>query len=315
MTAMLRITVAGLMLTLSALTAAAPQQRPPFTSGTNLVVVPVVVVDRKGQSVPNLTAADFVVEEDGKRMPVELFTAASGATESSGEGRFIVVVLDNLRTPAELAFRVKGIAMRFVDRMGPRDTMTVISLSKGQALTTTDKALLNAAVDRFRPEFGDTTRTAEQDAEHSLRTIGELAAQMSKAPQRRKVMAIIGNTATFNPQRQSAFADRGPDLSQEWFDAIRETARYNVSVYAIDALGLRDGAYPADFATSFAAETGGWAWANTNNFGAAVEQVWREAGSYYVLGYHAPINDSKLHKVDVKTNVKGVTVRARRGRY
>ena len=53
---------------------------------------------------------------------------------------------------------------------------------------------------------------------------------------------------------------------------------------------------------------------NTNNFGAAVEQVWREAGSYYVLGYHAPINDHRLHEIEIKVNVKGVTVRARRGR-
>ena len=295
--------------------AGAAQQQPPFSAGTNLVVVPVVVVDRKGQTVPNLTAADFVLEEDGKAVPIELFTAPTARADGPAEGRFIVVVLDNLRTPAELTFRVKGIATRFVDRMGPGDTMTVISISRGQAVTTTDKAALKAAIDRYQPDFGDNTRTAQQDAEHSLRTIGELSSQMAKAPQRRKVLAIIGNTATFNPHLQSAFSDREPDLSQEWIDAIRETSRYNVSVYAIDALGLREGAYPADYATSFAAETGGWAWSNTNNFAGAVEQVWREAGSYYVLGYSAPINDSKLHSIDVKVNVKGATVRARRGRY
>lgn len=266
---MFRTAAASLMLMLAASTLATSQQQPPFTTGTNLVVVPVVVLDRKGQSVPNLAAADFAVEEDGKPVSIELFTAPNTASTGTpaGEGRFVVVVLDNLRTPAELAFRVKGIAMRFVDRLGPRDIMTVISINKGQAVTTSDKAMLKAAVNRYQPDFGDTTRTMQQDAEHSLRTIGELASQMSKAPQRRKVLAIIGNSATFNPHLPSAFADRGADLSPEWRDAIRETSRYNVSVYAIDALGLREDAYPADYATSFAAETGGWAWANTNNFG------------------------------------------------
>ena len=313
---MFRIAAASLALMLSASTLATSQQQPPFTTGTNIVVVPVVVVDRKGQTVPNLTAADFSVQEDGKAVSIELFTAPNADSGNNAtEGRFVVVVLDNLRTPAELAFRVKGIAMRFVDRLGPQDVMTVISINKGQALTTSDKAMLKAAVDRYKPDFGDTTRTMLQDAEHSLRTIGELASQMSKAPQRRKVMAIIGNSATFNPHLPSAFADRAAELSPEWRDAIRETSRHNVSVYAIDALGLREGEYPADYATSFVAETGGWAWANTNNFNAAVDQIWREAGNYYVLGYSAPINDSRLHRIDVKVNAKNVTVRARRGRY
>jgi VWFA-related protein len=205
--------------------------------------------------------------------------------------------------------------MRFVERLGPRDTMMVIPINKGNAVTTSDTALLKAAIDRYRPDFGDTTRTMQQDAEHSLRTIGELAAQMSRAPQRRKVMVVIGNSASFNPQYQSAFEDRGPELSSEWSEAIRDTSRHNVSVYAIDALGQREDGYPADYATSFAAETGGWVWANTNNYNGAVEQIWREAGSYYVISYNAPINDQRLHRINVQVNVKGVTVRARRGRY
>jgi VWFA-related protein len=311
---MLRTALAGVIFTLAVSTPSSPQQQP-FTAATNLVVVPVVVVDRKGQSVPSLTRENFSVEEDGKPVAIELFTAPAPAAEATADARFIVIALDNLRMPAELAFRVKGIAMRFVDRLGPRDTMMVISINKGNAVTTSDKALLKAAVDRYRPDFGDTTRTMQQDAEHSLRTIGELAAQMSRAPQRRKVMVVVGNSATFNPQYQSAFEDRGPELSSEWSEAIRATSRHNVSVYAIDALGQREDGYPADYATSFAAETGGWVWANTNNYNGAVEQIWREAGSYYVIGYNAPINDQRLHRIDVQVNVKGVTVRARRGRY
>ena len=291
------------------------QEPQPFSTGTNLVVVPVVVLDRKGQTVRTLTAADFSVEEDGSMVPVELFVAPGPTAEQPGDGRFIVLVLDNLRTPPELAFRVKGIATRFVDRMGPADTMTIITISKGQALTTSDKTALKTAIDRYRPEFGDTTRTMQQDADHSLRTIGELSAQMSKAPRRRKVLAIIGNADTFNPQMQSAFSDRGTELSGEWAEAVRQTSRHNVSIYAIDAFGLRENGYPQDYATSFAAETGGWAWANTNNYGGAVDQIWREAGSYYVLGYNAPVNDGRFHKINVTVKAKAVTVRARRGRY
>jgi VWFA-related protein len=265
--------------------------------------------------VPNLTAADFEVKEDGKPMTVALFTAPAVAGEAE-EGRFIVLMLDNLRTPPELGQRVRSIAMRFVERMRPNDTMTVIAISKGNATTTSDKAKLKEAIDGFTPAFGDTIRTTFEDAEHSLRTIGELSRQMTKAPQRRKVLVAIGNSAMFNPLRESAFSDREPDLSAEWLHAVRETARYNVSVYAIDPAGMTTyNSDPRDYVTSFAAETGGWAWAITNNFGGAVEQIWREAGSYYVIGYIAPIADNKLHTINVKVNRSGVTVRARRGRY
>ena len=300
------------LLGLSIWSAAAPQQPSPFTATTNLVVVPVVVIDRKGQSIPNLTAADFQVREDDK--PVVIQTFLPPTTNLAGdESRFVVLVLDNLRTPAELAWRVRSIAMRFVERMGPADTMMVIPISRGRSVTTSNKADLKTAIDRFSPALGDTIRTFDEDAAHSLSMISSLSEQMSRAPQRRKVMAIIGNAATFSPQRPAA-TSRGLDLTDEWFDAIRQTARYSISVYAIDPMGQAEGSYYGDYATSFASETGGWVWANTNNFGGAVAQIWREAGSYYVLGYNAPVSDGALHSIDVKVSVKGATVRARRGR-
>jgi VWFA-related protein len=278
--------------------------------------VPAAVVDRKGASVPNLTVDDFRISEDGKPMDIGLFIAPAAASDTATEeGRFIVLVLDNLRTPAALAFRVRSIATRFVERMRPADTMTIIPISRGAATTTSDKTRLKAAIDGFKPAIGESIHSMAEDAEHSLRTIGELSRQMSEARQRRKVMVVIGDAATFNPQRQSAFSGRGPDLSQEWFDAIRETARYNISVYVVEPTGLSPDRHYDDFATSFAAETGGWAWANTNNFASAVDQIWREAGTYYVLGYNAPVNDDKLHTIDVKVTRQGATVRARRGRY
>ena len=42
------------------------QVRPTFSIDTNVVIVNVTVLDRNGQPVPNLTAADFQLYEDGK---------------------------------------------------------------------------------------------------------------------------------------------------------------------------------------------------------------------------------------------------------
>jgi hypothetical protein len=135
---------------------------------------------------------------------------------------------------------------------------------------------------------------------------------MSRSPHRRKVLVFIGAASIFSPQEPSAFQDRGPDLSVRWFDAIRATGRDNVSVYAIDPEGQTGDV--DDYSQSFAVETGGQAWTNTNNFDPIVETVWRESGSYYLLGYQAPVNDHRIHKIDVRVERPGLRLRARRAR-
>src|SRR5690242_19187129 len=73
----------------------------PFEAGTNLVVVPVVVVDGKGATVTGLTADDFRVFEDGQPVTIETFTAPVADASTPDTSRFIVLALDNLSTPAE----------------------------------------------------------------------------------------------------------------------------------------------------------------------------------------------------------------------
>lgn len=51
--------------------ASAPQDTPVFRAGTSIVTVNVVVRDRTGNIVRNLTADDFIVSEDGKQQSIE----------------------------------------------------------------------------------------------------------------------------------------------------------------------------------------------------------------------------------------------------
>ena len=322
--------------------APADRQQPtgPFTASTDLVVVPVVVEDRKGAPVRTLRQEDFALSEDGRPVPIETFVAPAPAAErgTSADGRFIVVALDNINTPAEIAWRVKDIANFFVDRMGPADDLSVISLANGQASSGHGPAAARAAIRRFSPTIY-TARTLAEAVADGLQSLESLAEQMAKSPHRRKVLAIIGASHMFNPSEPSAFSDVGSDFSVHWERAVRNASRSNVSVYLIDphgqlptaeasSLSSPSGQAPnagqntrqsfvysgAETSDSFTTRTGGRAWVNTNNYKGAVESIWRDAGTYYLLGYRTPVNDHRLHDIEVKVRRDGLTLRARRAR-
>lgn len=309
--ALLLLALAGAAGWPAGLLARQPSQQP-FKTGTDLVVVPAVVVDGKGVVVQGLTADDFRVREDGKPIVIESFVAPSVEPDSPDQSRFIVVALDNLSTAPEMAYRVKNIANRLVDKLGPYDVMSVITISHGKAVTTNSKAALKAAVSKFAVNFGAEIMEPWRRAEHGLHMINSLTDQVAQAPQPRKVMVFVGNASMFSPEAPPAYGEVGLGLMEDWMDAVRATARNNVSVYVIDPLGLE--ASPGDWSKSFAFETGGYAWGRTNNWRGAVDQIFRESASYYLIGYTSPTNDNRLHDIDVKVERPGVTVRARRSR-
>jgi VWFA-related protein len=293
---------------------ATAQQQPaqPFRAESNLIVVPTVVVDKKGASVTGLSQSDFQLFEDGKPVPIETFVPASVPATAAEGSRFIVLVLDNVTTPPEIAFRLRDVAKRFTKKMGPSDSVAAISLRGGKWSGATTRAAADAAIDKFQPAIGESVRTPAEDAVQGLEAIASLAKQLAPLPHRRKLLVFIGAAEMFSPKEPSAFDDRGPSLTPAWFEAVRATGIANFSVYAIDVRGHQGSS--AEDTDSFTSETGGAAWTNTNNYGAAVDRIWQEAASYYLLGYAAPINDHKIHKIEVKVNTPGVTLRARRAR-
>jgi VWFA-related protein len=295
------------------------QQRPPtFSATANLVVVPAVVVDGKGVPVIDLKIEQFQVTEDGRPMSIETFIPPEPIGAGT-QGRFIVLVLDNLRTPPTLAGRVRDIAGKFADRMGPTDIVSVITISGGRSTSVTGAASVRAAIGRFRPALGGPTHSEADDVNHGLRTIRTLAEQMAQTSHRRKVLVFIGSASIFTPKEPSAFANltnpelAGPaSLSSLWFDAVRSTARENVSVYVIDPAGFTGDV--DDYSQGFAEYSGGHAWVNAGNFNQAVDQIWRDSAAYYLLGYVAPSSGRGLRRIDVKVDRPGVVVRARRAR-
>jgi VWFA-related protein len=84
----LALALAALLATGPALVrpAQAPAPTPPtFAVGTSAVAIDVVVRDKKGQLVKNLTAADFEITEDGAKQQVESFTIVARGAEALPE--------------------------------------------------------------------------------------------------------------------------------------------------------------------------------------------------------------------------------------
>jgi VWFA-related protein len=158
--------------------AAAPQQPLTFRSSVKLFDVDVLVTDRDGHFIRDLTRDDFEILEDGKRqevaafsfvdLPIETAVAApitktptpepdvvSNATSS---GRIFALLLDSPSSricPGSLDYiqLVRRVANGFVDQfLAPGDqaaVMHVLGTYKMAQTFTTSKSLLHAAVDRY----------------------------------------------------------------------------------------------------------------------------------------------------------------------
>lgn len=114
----------------------------------------------------------------------------------------------------------------------------------------------------------------------------------------------------FNPTEP--LGRSGITYSGNWYDAIKDASRSNLSVYVVNPVGLTPGR-PHD-AIAFTEETGGEAF-STNDFDTAVHRIWSEAGHYYLLGYEPPSADDKPHRIDVRVKRPTSVVRARRTRW
>jgi VWFA-related protein len=123
-----------------------PQEAPPvFRSDIALVAVPVFVTDKSGQAVAGLTAADFEVEDGGRRVPIAAFHAvdvdadagvASGpapelpvAVQAAARRQFLLL-FDLAFSPPQGLKRARSAAVRFVrDSLGPSDLVAIATYS------------------------------------------------------------------------------------------------------------------------------------------------------------------------------------------
>lgn len=146
------------------------EQPPPpiFRAEHNEVEVVVIVRDREGRPVDNLTQTDFEIRDNGKlqtitsfttqaatRRPIPTQAADSVASTTSGsqvQRRFVALFFDDLHTePGDFA-RVQKAAEQFVqESLQPEDRVAIFKTSENGDFTfTNDKQNLVSAIDALR---------------------------------------------------------------------------------------------------------------------------------------------------------------------
>jgi VWFA-related protein len=178
-------------------------------------------------------------------------------------------------------------------------------------------------------------RVAEisNEARRTMRTLASLFEAMSELPGRKVVVLL---TESF-----STLTNTSDDLTNELTQLIERARRSGVSVYGLDAGGVRTtNTTASEHATGvelrarelagsntgfsdfenlealrvLVSGTGGALFANTNDITAGIERAVEDASSYYVVGFRPDKLDNKFHRLTV--TVKGkpdLVVRTRRG--
>ncbi len=315
--------IAALVL-LSSWVGAGQQQPPTFKSGIDAVEIDAVVQDKKGQPVKWLTRADFTVREDGKLVSIDSFAELDADDPATpGDARFVVLLLDDGTAPINTVY-VKRIARRFAERMTDRDAIAVLRVNGDAVVSPMSRQQVMQAIDAFQAA-GPGLLSPPVRAQHIFRTVGAVSRQLSPIAHRRKTLVFIGADDYMAPagsaslRRLSDMNEQGDaNAPADWFGADRLTARSNVAVYGMDPNLQSDPMHAHSFdreTSGFASATGGLLFIGPQVFDRAVDQIWADAGHYYVVGYAAPsAGQRRDHSIDVRVARSGTSVYARHTR-
>ena len=177
------------------------------------------------------------------------------------------------------------------------------------------------------------------NADAALRSLKNVADFLAGVRGRRKALIYISEGIDYDIH--DVFSNRDASrLIEDAREAIAAATRSNVSIYAIDPRGLtalgddvveiaglgddpqlrlgpaslqRELQLAHDNLRMLAAETGGFAVVNTNDFATAFDRLVADNSSYYMLGYYPTNNrrDGRRRKIDVRIRRPGLQVRAR----
>lgn len=229
-----------------------------FSSRTELVLVPVIVTDRSGAHMSNLTKDDFTVLENGVAQKVATFeevkaTAAPMKRVAGPAGEFSniagvatqprrvnIIVLDVVNTPfTDQAYARQSLIKYLAQSVNSGDLTTLLTFSRGGIHIvhdfTTDPAVLVAALKKVR---GQADVMASENADAIVAdTMADPAAVQSESAD---ISAFLTHADAVSAQFQQQIA------IQATLDAFDAIANAYAGVPGRKALIWMTGSFPID---------------------------------------------------------------------
>jgi Mg-chelatase subunit ChlD len=134
---------------------------------TDLVTVPVIATDTKGNYVPDLRQEDFNIAEDGVKQELAFFGKVAAPFH-------VVLMLDTSASTQDKLRLIQQAANVFVDQLQPADRVKVISFDdevRDRNEFTSNRAILTAAINSTRPGKGTKVYDAMDLALATVRKI------------------------------------------------------------------------------------------------------------------------------------------------
>jgi VWFA-related protein len=263
------------------------------------------------------------------------------------DGRVFVFFLDDYTTPDDLKTKarietVKRIANEVIDRMGPTDVAAVVCVFEKRCAQdfTNNRGLLKAAVARFFPKQFPLGFSYDW-SRHSAGDAGKVLQNLTERAGRRKAIIYVSAREPNRPEIWPPPVMNGLEANvsgQQMIRTFEDAMRARVTVYTLNTAGLlplgedstglslSDGSSHGgkqEFVVrpySLSGETGGFSVRSPAQFVEGVAQIFRETGSYYLLGYELPPKKNTgynmlggFRDIEVRVSRPGLIVKTHRG--
>ena len=281
-------------------------------------------------------------EPDGALVPWMRDVAPAVRTNTDDQRRIVLIILDDATISYRYRQNVRRIGRTIVDQLGPADQAAVVYTAdnrKSQDFTN-DRQVLRSVVERYV----DASIPGELRAAYAIGTVRRAVQGLIDIPHRRKALIFVSSIGLkltaggdlgiglMGGAAEALAADK--DRLRDIGDLVRHAHRSNVTIYTVNPAGLETPIKSGQDATAepgldttleteadatvetlrtIANATGGFAVVNSNTFGAQIRQIFRETGSYYLLGFRSAHTDGQFRRIQVAVSRPGLTVRTRIG--
>ncbi len=267
---------------------AEPQADGQFKSGTRAVPIYATVTDASGHLVTNLSAADFLISDNGTRQPVAVF-------KNDVQAITIAILLDTSPSLFPAFGREASAVRAFVGRLTHDDRACLGMFSHVVTLDPSLTASHHALLGRLSTPAPWPAGTAIWDAVEAGRSALD-------AEGGRRVVLLVSdgndNASRVDPDATRARLQRDGVMVY----AILLRGRVGLDTSEIDSLANATGGRAAELKAA-------------EDIPAAMRRIADELHHQYVIGFAPVTLDDKLHGLDVKVKRAGVTVRARKSYF